>query len=137
MGGWCPYCNTQLLELKDTYKELKDMGYQLLAISPDSPEELQKSREKHNIDFSIYSDSYANVIKAFGIAFQVDKETLKQYKSYNIDLERSSGGYNHNLLPVPAVYFVSKKGNIQSQFVYPDYRIRMKGELIIATAKSY
>ncbi|MEM7267569.1 MAG: redoxin domain-containing protein, partial [Pseudomonadota bacterium] len=27
-GGWCPYCNEQLAQLKDIEKDLVDMGYQ-------------------------------------------------------------------------------------------------------------
>jgi alkyl hydroperoxide reductase subunit AhpC len=40
-GGWCPYCSRQLAELKSIEQELVDEGYQILAISPESPEKLQ------------------------------------------------------------------------------------------------
>ena len=43
-GGWCPYCNRQLAALKDIEKDLVDMGYQVLAISPESPARLQEQK---------------------------------------------------------------------------------------------
>ncbi len=39
-GGWCPYCSRQMAELKSIEQDLVNDGYQLLAISPESTEEL-------------------------------------------------------------------------------------------------
>lgn len=43
-GGWCPYCNRQLAELKNIEQDLVDLGYQVLAISPESPDRLQEQK---------------------------------------------------------------------------------------------
>jgi alkyl hydroperoxide reductase subunit AhpC len=50
-GGWCPYCNKQLSDLKKIEKEILDLGFQIIAISPDKPENLKKSIDKHNISY--------------------------------------------------------------------------------------
>ena len=42
-GGWCPYCNAHLGQIATAEPELLRMGYQVLAISPDRPEELAKT----------------------------------------------------------------------------------------------
>src|SRR5262245_9715985 len=42
-GGWCPYCNKQLAGLQQIEKDLTDMGYQLIAVSTDSPDNLQQT----------------------------------------------------------------------------------------------
>ena len=39
-GGWCPYCNGQLASLKSVEDKMIQMGYQIIAISPDSPQRL-------------------------------------------------------------------------------------------------
>ena len=43
-GGWCPYCSRQLAQLKDIEKELVNLGFQILAISPETPERLQEQK---------------------------------------------------------------------------------------------
>lgn len=47
-GGWCPYCNTQLGQLQSIEGDLIKMGYQIVAVSPDTPEKLRESLEKIN-----------------------------------------------------------------------------------------
>ena len=44
-GSWCPYCNRQLAALQEKETALKKLGFQIIAISPDKPENLQKSPE--------------------------------------------------------------------------------------------
>lgn len=45
-GGWCPYCNRHLAELKQIEDKLYEIGYQILAISPDRPEKLKAQCRK-------------------------------------------------------------------------------------------
>ena len=52
---------------------------------------------------------------ALGVAYQVDKATVKKYKEYGIDLEEASG-QKHHLLPVPGVFLLDKFGKIQFQY---------------------
>ena len=37
-GGWCPYCNAQLADMQSIEKEIIELGFQVVAVSPDSPE---------------------------------------------------------------------------------------------------
>lgn len=135
-GGWCPYCNGHMAELQRIEQELVDMGYQILAISADRPEKLKESISKHNLDYTLLSDSPMQASKAFGLAFKVDDSTVKRYKRIGIDLEKSSG-YDHHLLPVPAVFLVDTEGMIYFQYVNPDYKTRIKSDVLMAAAKSY
>src|SRR3546814_5522652 len=45
-GGWCPFCNLQLSELREIHPELTKLGYQMIAISTDQPAELKKTRSE-------------------------------------------------------------------------------------------
>src|SRR6056297_1287572 len=83
-GGWCPYCNRHMAELQQSQQQLVDMGYQILAVSPDRPEKLKKSISKHNLDYTLLSDSPMNLSKAFGLAFQVGQSTLDRYAEIGI-----------------------------------------------------
>lgn len=133
-GGWCPYCNVHLSELRKIEKDMKAAGVQLLAISTDRPEELKKSIEKNKIEYQLYSDSKMNVAKAFGIAFKVDDQTVKKYKNYKIDLEAVSGE-KHHLLPVPAVFALNKDSIIEFSHVNPNYKVRLSSNILTAVVQ--
>jgi len=45
-GGWCPYCNMHLQELRTIEEELLGMGYNIFAVSPDTPEKLTEKFRK-------------------------------------------------------------------------------------------
>ncbi len=134
-GGWCPYCNTQLSDLRLIAREVEALGYQVIAISPDRPEELSKTLTRDKLDYTLMSDSRADVLKAFGIAFHVDDETIKKYQGYGIDLEKSSGE-SHHVLPVPSVFIVDTDHVLQFSFTHPDYRVRVPGSVILAAARA-
>ena len=135
-GSWCPYCNLHLSELKDAESELLELGYQIIAISPDKPENLKTSIEKHKMKYQLLSDSKMEAAKAFGIAFKVDDETLNKYEKYGINLEAASGE-KHHMLPVPAVFLVNTDAIIQFQYVNPNYKVRLKKEVILAAAMAF
>lgn len=134
-GGWCPYCNVQLSELRKLGPDLAKHGFQLLAISPDRAEEIGKTLEKGDIDFTLASDSRALALQAFGIAFRVDDATLEKYQGFGIDLERASGE-THHALPVPSVFVIDAAGVIQFGYVNPDYRTRVPLRMVRAAIEA-
>jgi peroxiredoxin len=135
-GGWCPYCSRHLSELQKIEDELYEIGYQLLAISPDRPEKLKAALEKNKLDYTLLSDSPMTATKAFGVAFKVDPKTVERYKSVGIDLEGDSG-YDHHLLPAPAVYILNTEGIVKFNYVNPNYKERIDGDVLLAAAKAY
>lgn len=134
-GGWCPYCNLQLSSLRLIRKDLDALGFQLIAISPDTPAELKKTLDKDALDYRLLSDSSAAAMRAFGIGYEVDAETLEKLSGYGIDLEKASGE-RHHVLPVPSVYLVDAKGMLQFSYVHPDYTVRLPEEVVLAAARA-
>lgn len=134
-GGWCPYCNLYLGQLQNAETKLRNLGYQILAISPDQPEKLRDSGNTEKLTYTLLSDAAMAASKAFGIAFRVDDATVEKYKGYGIDLEAASGE-THHLLPVPAVFIVGTDGVISFVYVNPDYKTRLEPEVLIAAARS-
>ena len=134
-GGWCPYCNTHLMELRDAQPEILKLGYRIFAISPDKPEELQRTSKRHGLPYALLSDSKMGAARAFGVAFQLDDETLKKYKEKMIDLDQFTGE-KHHWLPVPSVFIVGKDGLIKFEYVNPDFKTRISAELLLAAAKA-
>lgn len=131
-GGWCPYCNTHLSDLQKIEKRVLAKGYQVIALSPDRPEELKKSSDKIKMKYKLYSDSEMKAAKALGIAFKLTEEEFNRLKGYKIDVEKASGE-SHRMLPVPSVFVLDTKGQIQYQYSNPDYKVRLQGGEVLAT----
>ncbi|MEO1023198.1 MAG: peroxiredoxin-like family protein [Bacteroidota bacterium] len=132
-GGWCPYCNRHLAELKDIETKLAELGYQVFAISPDRPEKLKETVAKNELSYTLLSDSPMAVTKAFGLAYKVNDATVKRYKSVGLDLEADSG-YDHHLLPAPAVYIIGSDGKVKFNYVNPNYKERVPGDILLSAA---
>lgn len=135
-GGWCPYCNLQLADLNTIEADILQMGYQIIGISMDKPEKLKESLDKYQMNYTLLSDSKAEASIAFGLAFKVEESYNEMLKSHNLDIEDASGE-NHHILPVPAVYLLDQNGIIQFEYVNPDYKIRLNGEILLKAAEQY
>jgi peroxiredoxin len=126
-GGWCPICLRQLSGLQGIIDDLTASGFQLLAISPDKPEELAKTIEKDQLRYTLLSDSDASAIKAFGLAFQADSTQFKTLEQYS--------GAIHHALPVPAVYILGVDGTIKFAHYDPDFKVRLNPSAVVEQAK--
>ena len=135
-GGWCMYCNQQFRQLKSIESALIEMGYQIIAISPDRPEILNRPAEQYQLNYQLLSDSMMTAAKSLGIAFRLDDKTFTKYKNeYGIDIEADSG-QPHHLLPVPAAFIVDTKGIIHFSYINPNYKIRVDSKVLLAAAKA-
>jgi len=129
-GGWCPYCTTQLSDLQKVIPDLKENGWDVIALSPDRPEKIKETLSDYDLDYTLVSDSSLNAAKAFGIAFQVDQPTIEKYKTYKIDLIAASGE-RHQQLPVPSVFLIDADGKIIYAYSNPDYKVRLSSDELL------
>ncbi|GLP97098.1 peroxiredoxin-like family protein [Paraferrimonas sedimenticola] len=136
-GGWCPFCNQQLASLQQVLPQIKDLGYQVAAISPDTPERLNASRIDGEIDYTLLSDNGLDAIRAFGLAFFLEDSLAKRYRDKMGSVFATADGTDRIVLPVPAVYLLDTDGKVQFSYVNPDYRVRMPETLILEAAKTY
>ena len=125
-GGWCPYCNSQLSDMQEIEKQIIDLGYQIVAVSPDAPRFLKQTQEKEKLNYLLYSDSDGAFAQALGIAFKRDKPKLEKY----------SEGKNPGFLPVPTVYVLNSKREIEFLYINPNYSERLKGNLLLSVLKN-
>jgi len=124
-----------LVQLREIEPELKGLGVQLLAISPDRPSKVRETLDKHKMGFTLLSDSEMIAARAFRVAYKLDDQTLAELKKYNIDIEDASG-QKHHMLPVPALFLVATNGVIHFEYVNPDYRVRIDPDLLLSTART-
>ena len=128
-GGWCPYCNAHLAALGEAEKQLLDLGYQIIAISPDAPKSLKVTDDKEKLNYLLLSDSTGELSKAVGIAFQAPE-------NYKTTITKGSEGVNSSFLPVPTVFILNVNGEIEFEYITPNFKNRISNDLLIAVAKS-
>jgi peroxiredoxin len=128
-GGWCPYCNMHLSALAEAEKQILALGYQIIAISPDAPENLKITAEKDKVKYTLLSDSKGDLIKAVGIFFEAPE-------NYKETINVHSNGLNTSFLPVPSVFVVNTDSDILFEYISPDFKHRISSELLISVLKN-
>lgn len=122
-GQWCPYCNKQLSSLNDSLQTILSKGAMLVAVTPETVDNVDKTITKTKAAFPIISDSDLKIMKAYRVDFSVAQTTQDQYRKFGIDFSIANGTNGANL-PVPATYVIGKDGKIKYVFFNPDYRLR-------------
>jgi len=134
-GGWCPYCNAQLNRLKKVENKLTGMGYQLLAVSPDSNKSITEQKKREKLSYTLLTDNELALSKELGLAFFLDKKTEKKYRN-RLGVEFADvNGESRVSLPVPAVYILDKKGMVHFQYVNPSFRTRLDEKVLLVAAE--
>ena len=121
-GNWCPYCNLTLHALQEELSNFKAHGANLIALTPEVPDESISTLDKHNLRFEVLSDVGNKVAKEFGIVFQLTNEVAEMYNQ-SFELNNHNGDES-NELPLAATYIINEKGEIVYAFLDADYRNR-------------
>ncbi|MGB3402084.1 MAG: peroxiredoxin-like family protein [Microcoleaceae cyanobacterium] len=129
-GGWCPYCNLELRTLQKYLPKIKELGANLVAISPETPDHSLSTSEKNELTFEVLSDVNNKVAKQFGLVFALPEELRPIYQEFGIDIPGYNGDQTFEL-PIPATYVVATDGRVIHSFVNPDYTQRLDPEEII------
>ena len=139
-GGWCPFCNMHLSELKDVVPEINAMGADVLFLSGDRPDQLystlsyETQEDIAGLDYTILSDADAQAAIALGIAFKASQGTIDRRRERQQDVEGSSM-VRHGVLPVPAVFAIGTDGVIAFTFADPNYRVRLPADELLDVVK--
>ncbi len=134
-GGWCPYCTVHLAAVGQAQEEVRALGRQVIAVSPDRPEKLAESLQQQDLTYQLLSDSDMQLARSFGVAFQVDDPTVQKYRGFGIDLDAASG-HGHHWLPVPSVFIIDRGGTIRFAHWNADYKVRLGADELVAAAAS-
>ncbi|AFY39068.1 alkyl hydroperoxide reductase/ Thiol specific antioxidant/ Mal allergen [[Leptolyngbya] sp. PCC 7376] len=134
-GGWCPYCNLELRALQQALPEFQKRGAQLVAISPETPDNSLSTQEKNELEFPVLSDVDNVVAKKLGLVFELSEALRPIYKGFGIDVATHNGNEKYEL-PMPATYVIDSTGIIRYAFVDEDYTKRAEpSDIIAAIAK--
>ncbi|MDN3620141.1 peroxiredoxin-like family protein [Polaribacter undariae] len=134
-GDWCPYCNLQLRALQAKLSEIKSLGANLVAISPQVPDDSLTKSEISEMDFIVLSDQDAKVASEYGVAWEVPEFLAEHMRAdRGLDLEKINNG-NGSVLPIPATFILKSDGVVAWNYVNVDYRTRSEPEEIIKALK--
>jgi len=134
-GGWCPYCNLELQALQQALPEIQGLGAQLIAVSPELPDNSLSTTEKHALAFTVLSDQGNRAARDFSIVFTLPEALRPIYAQFGIDLPAWNGDDSFEL-PMPATYVIGRNGIILDGFVSTDYTQRMEPEQILDILRS-
>ncbi|MBP8246587.1 MAG: peroxiredoxin family protein [Phenylobacterium sp.] len=112
---WCPYCQKQLIELKDAQAPLAQRGYRLVALSYDPPEVLTRFAQQRDIGYALLSDTGSQTIDAFKLR----------------DPQYQSGSFAYGV-PVPAIFVISPRGVVQAKLAEEGYKTRPPVAAVLA-----
>jgi len=111
-GFWCLVCNKHLGSLQDSLKLIEKKGVQVIAISPEKPEYLDKMTEKTGTEFTLLYDEDYKIANAYDVTF---KPMSSQLFTYNVVLGaklKNTHSDESQRLPIPATYIVDQQGEI-------------------------
>ena len=141
-GGWCPYCNLYLADLRHVMPEIEALDVDVLFLSGDRPEQLYASLEQQTreeidgLGYTILSDADANAAVALGIAFRAGKGLARRLENRGNDIGASALS-RHGVLPVPAVFAIDADGVIRFAFTNPNYKQRLPADELLTVATRY
>jgi peroxiredoxin len=123
-GKWCPLCSRYLNNYQDSLKVLTDQGFNVIAITPESIENVEQTVKVHNLTFTVIYDCQEKIMKDYDVMFSVTKEyQTKVLSALSIDIAKNNGR-DEARLPVPATYIINKEGIIVAVQFDPDYKNR-------------
>lgn len=135
-GDWCPYCSLQLRALNERLDDIRAHGAQLVAISPQVPDDSLSATEIDEMQFHVLSDQDAEVASRYGVAWKVPDYLMEHMRvDRELDLDAINNG-DGSVLPIPATFVIAQDRTVSWRYVDVDYRTRSEPEDIVNALKA-
>jgi peroxiredoxin len=115
-AAWCPYCQTQMIDLNGSAGEIEKRGYRLAGVSYDAPDVLAAFAEKRGLTYPLLSDPKSEIIDRYGLR---DPQYAQGSKAYGV--------------PRPIILVVGRDGTIKAKLFEDTFRKRPPVGLVIET----
>lgn len=130
-GSWCPYCNLMLKRYQDVLSDIKALGANLVAISPEFPEKAQETITKEGFSFDVLTDEDNQLAEKLGLLFHQSQAALDLMKNLGFDLGKYYGEGKGLVIPIPGIFVVRQDHSISYSYVNPNYRFRAEPAEVI------
>jgi peroxiredoxin len=130
-GNWCPYCNLVLNAYQRILPEIKALGANLIAISPQKPDSTLDMQEKQSLEFEVLSDDKNEVAKQFTTIIKNAIEAVDEAKKLGVDFYDFYNDDSRDI-PVPALFVIDTNGSIVfAKSEGGDYSLRVEPQEIL------
>jgi peroxiredoxin len=119
--SWCPYCDLHLRGFQRRLAELRELGAQVVAISPQLADDLLSAQTKSQLALPVLSDQGDKVIQQFGLIVKGNSDLLELYRLFGHGLDYANGGAGKKDLPVAGTFLISSNGIIRLAYVDVDH----------------
>lgn len=133
-GNWCPYCNMELRAYQEIIGEIHGQGVELIAISPQTPDQSMSIQEKHNLEYVVLSDENNEVANQFNLVYQMPEYLVDLYKEIGLNVNEFNGNDTWTL-PVSATYIIQTDGTIAYEYTKSDYKDRVEPSEVVEKLK--
>ncbi|HEX4559290.1 MAG TPA: peroxiredoxin-like family protein [Mycobacterium sp.] len=134
-GGWCPYCNLELRAYQHRLDQIRRLGANLVAISPELPDRTLMTAENNELDFPVLSDVGNTAARAFRLTHRIDADVVA-YQLGNGNDVAAFNGSDRAEVPLPATYVIDPAGIVRFAFVAADYTRRAEPDDVIARLRA-
>ena len=131
-GQWCPICNRHMNTIQDSLKLIQEKGAQVIVVSPEKPEYIEKTIEKSKAEFTVLYDEGQKISDYFDVTFNPDGKTKLMYNTVLGAKLKESHTDDSERLPIPATFIIGKDKKIVWRQFDTDYKNRSTVKEIIA-----
>jgi peroxiredoxin len=129
-GRWCPFCVGQMEAMNLILPEIEEAGATLVAVSPQTVQQLFFMRDQHKLRFPLLSDAGNKVARQFRLTYRVPDEQRSVYQRAFVNLPFVNGDDSWEL-PIPATYIIDRNGAVLYASADEDYTERPEPEDIL------
>ncbi len=124
----------ELQALQLELSKINELGANLVAISPQLPDQTLDLIANANLEFEVLYDAGNTTARDFGLVFTLAEELRPVYAGFGIDLPAANGDDSFEL-PIPATYVIARDGTIMYDFVDINHTNRLEPALILEVLK--
>lgn len=123
-GRWCPVCNRYLSNFQDSLHLIAGEKAKVIAVSPELPQNAEKTAQKVNAGFSVISDTSHRIMRSYDVRFAVTGNYEEMISKNFGNSIAANNGDKKAYLPVPATYIIDQNGKITWKYFNYNYKKR-------------
>jgi peroxiredoxin len=129
-GGWCPFCDLQLRSYQGVLGQIHDLGAELVAISPQTPDYALSDVEKKQLTFPVLTDKGNATARQYGLVFKLSDVMQQLQTGFGNPIPKFNGDQAWEL-PMPGTFVLDRGGVVRLAHVDPDYMKRLEPAAIL------
>ncbi len=134
-GGWCPFCDLQLRAYQGVLGQIRDLGAELVAVSPQTPDYAMSDVEKKQLTFPVLTDQGNVAARQYGLVFRLDDALQQLQTAFGNPIPKFNGDQTWEL-PMPGTFVLDRAGVVRLAHVDPNWTKRLEPAAILDCLRS-